>query len=245
MGNTHLHGVEDHQVMYTIHPLRADVRQLELDIDHPDSNDTVTEAWNVQNYSLNELRTTGIYWCDLTILKGVPIADVKLYLYGSGGGVNGNLYFFRILPRNAGWTGAGTWNFADGDTLRWTGDVDRDGGIDGGCSVFGVDHSANELGSGYYEAYPLGYENVYDLDVTEFAALVVDNCGFVLRRVTFGSATTTQPLSANDYYPQYRPKLVVTFGSSAASGNTFVYEVTTSTEPEVGGTAYLYNVRSS
>lgn len=118
-------------------------------------------------------------------------------------------YVNRILPANSVWTELGaTWDYAVASSVRWAGDAALDGGADAGCSVPGTDFSATDMGSFVVNGEPLGTEFTVELDLTEFAAMVSANYGFVVRGVTTSSA---QFRSSDNATASSRPKLVIDY----------------------------------
>lgn len=145
---------------------------------------------------------------DLSSLPvGAIVSAATLHLYGTDGGVDDTIHAYRVLPANATWTNAATWNHTNG-VNRWAGDAGQNGGSDAGGQTISTDYATTQIGSVAFNSGN-GADNVMALDLTEFAAMCANNHGFTLHRAA-ESATSVQPASS-DNNAAIRPKLVITY----------------------------------
>lgn len=178
-------------------------------IDSPD-----TANANAQSIILyNGKKRLGYIKFDLTgIVPGYSIASAILRLCASGNNsANSIVNVYRVLPANSGWTEALTWNYANGSSIRWAGDAGADGGADAGGSVAGTDYSSTLMGSFNMISTDLA-GTAYDvtLNLTEFALMIANNCGFELMIPGTGDQLIASCENTN---ASYRPKLTVTYGN--------------------------------
>jgi len=129
--------------------------------------------------------------------------------------------FARILAANSGWTEAATWNYADGASIRWAGDVGANGGADAGCYVSGTDHSATPLATFSWVGESPPKENTVAFDLTEFGLMWANNYGFVVWEAA-GSVATKGFYASDHATASLRPRLVIDYTEPVA-GRVGIY----------------------
>lgn len=138
-------------------------------------------------------------------LSGIPagstINSAQLRLYpNQNPNPDVTLAIHRILAANSAWTAAlATWNTTNG-VDAWAGSA--------GCGTSGVDYAADALWSDTADAV-YGSWDLFDLDTTEFEAMLAANHGMVL----FSSDADLRrwPSSDSAVSDYYKPCMLVTY----------------------------------
>jgi hypothetical protein len=138
---------------------------------------------------------------DLSSLAGKTIQHPCLILHSYGATTPASFNVHRVLPANAGWTETGaTWNKVDGAS-NWAGSA--------GCGTAGTDYAETIMGSYTAAAIVQGAPQIVPLDPTEFAAMVANNAGMMLKAQDETTANNKQTSFSSDYATVvYRPLLL-------------------------------------
>ena len=191
----------------TIQPSEAELEDTSINEADSDENYDDKSVGRVGTVAATKHRSMLLKF-DLSALPSdADIQSVKLYLTRKT--LTGDIFtinIHRILPANAQWNEqTATWDTKDG-TAAWAGS--------NGCRTSGTDYSATALYSDIPDESKKNLPLEFDLNVTEFEAMVAANHGMIVFDTLSESNRWINLCTSREEEEAYRPKLEIEYETS-------------------------------